>query len=170
MPLKTSVLGKKTLGIKWNGIKTNAEIYQIAEQPLVSKATQLRRRMLRTKTENLCYSRQEHVKDTAKTPFCWVSLTGKLTNVPLSWGTEQAEPCRWSVEENLSAPCLSLIVMVVMRTQQRPQWGVILNYSFQHLLAHNTFRQHTCSQGGWLWVGRKQLSACTGQSTDWRKE
>lgn len=93
--LENQCLGKNSLGIKWNGIKTNAEIYQIAEQPLVSKATQLRRRMTGTKRKNMCHRRQEqeHVKETIKKPFCWLSITDKLTNVPFSWGAEQAEPC-----------------------------------------------------------------------------
>lgn len=69
--LENQCLGKKKpLGIKWNGFKTNAEIYQIAELPLVSKATQHRRRMLRTKSENMCHGRQEHENETSKKPFC----------------------------------------------------------------------------------------------------
>lgn len=52
-----------------------------------------------------------------------------------------------SVQENLSAPCLSLIVMVVVRTQQRPRTGVILNdnVSASDLQAHSeAFRHIQC--------------------------
>lgn len=164
MPLKTSVSEKnKTLGIKWNWFKINAEVYQIAEQPVVSKTTQ-HRRILRSKSENMCHSRQEPVKETDKKPFCWVSVTDKLTNVPLSWGTQQAEPCRWSqYRKTYLHPVSVSLSWWCWGCTRSPSEELSCTTVFRHLTCwHKTYSDSIHAAR----VGRKQLSACAGQTTD----
>lgn len=68
----------------------------------------------------------------------------------MSWGTEQAEPCRWSQhrEACLHPGLAALPWWRCQPSRHRSEESLDNGISVSDLLANNTFGQATCSQGG----------------------